>query len=113
MEKIINIRMKVNKNKKGNTMIYYNSNNNIFKTKKEGFNFGLSNFSYYQNDFLSLKNLINRYERKEPNNKNKTIFGKEGNLAFNQSNEKKNEDIFYRSKYFLPSNGYGLLRKKI
>ena len=113
MEKIINIRMKVNKNKKGNTMIYYNSNNNIFKTKKEGFNFGLSNFSYYQNDFLSLKNLINRYEKKEPNNKNKTIFGKEGNLAFNQSNDKNNEDIFYRSKYFLPSNGYGLLKKKI
>ena len=114
MEKIINIRMKVNKNKKGNnTMFYYNSNNNIFKTKKEGFNFGLSNFSYYQNDFLSLKNLINRYERKEPNNKNKTIFGKERNLAFNKSNDKKNEDILYRSKYFLPSNGYGLLRKKI
>ena len=114
MEKIINIRMKLNKNKKGNnTMIYYNSNNNIFKTKKEGFNFGLSNFSYYQNDFLSLKNLINRYESKESNNKNKTIFGKERNLAFNKSNDKKNEDIFYRSKYFLPSNGYGLLRKKI
>ena len=114
MEKIINIRMKVNKNKKSNnTMIYYNSNNNIFKTKKEGFNYGLSNFSYYQNDFLSLKNLINKYEKKEPNDKNKTIFGKERNLAFNQNNDNKNEEIFYRSKYFLPSNGYGLLRKKI
>jgi len=114
MEKIINIRMKANKSKRGNnTMVYYNSNNNIFKNKKEGFNFGLANFSYYQNDFLSLKNLINRYEKKESNNKNKTIFGKEGNLAFNQSNDKKNEDIFYKSKYFLPSNGYGLLKKKI
>ena len=40
------------------------------------------------------------------------IFGKGRKLYFNQKNN-KNEDIFYRSKYFLPTYGYGLLNKKI
>lgn len=112
-EKIINIRMKENKNNRNKTMVYYsNSNSNIFKTKKEGLNFVLSNFSCYQHDFLNLKNIMNKYDEEDAKNRNKTLFGKGRKLYFNQKNN-KNEDIFYRSKYFLPTYGYGLLNKKI
>ena len=116
-EKIVNIRMKANQN--SNYYKNYNNNNNqiIFKSKKENVQFCISHFANFSNDLMSMKCTLNHFENQRNNNndklnklnKNKTIFGKKNKFLENEENE--GEDVYYKSKYFLPSSGFGLLSK--
>ena len=110
-EKIVNIRLKINSNKKSNI----NNETIIIKTKKESAKFLLSNFNNYKFDFLVLKKNFQKLEKNI--NKNDILFNKNKTMFRNPLNEKKyneedkNKSEKKSSKYYLPSFGFGLLSK--
>ena len=111
-EKIVNIRMKENQNSNYYENYNNNSSKNFFKSKKENVQFCISHFANFNNDLMSMKNTLNHFENernKNKLNKNKTIFGKKN--KFLKNDEDEGEDIYYKSKYFLPSSGFGLLSR--
>ena len=112
-EKIVNIRMKISQGSNYYKNYQNNNNQNFFKTKKESVQFCISHFGNFKNDLMSMKSTLNHFEN-ERNinnkiNKNKTIFGNKN--KFLESDEDEGEEKYYKSKYFLPSSGFGLLSR--
>lgn len=122
-EKIVNIRLKSdNKNKfyYFNPSVYQNNSLSQIKTKKDSFDFCISNYNNFKSNLMVLKQTFHNMEdertRKEKFfNKNQTMFKnplKEKKLKEeNEDNESIEEDSKRFSKYFLPSSGFGLLQK--
>ena len=118
-EKIVNIRLKLNEKMTKNK--FYSCNNTIdVKSKKENYNFCVSNYNNFKSDLMCLKqtfhNMENERNKKENLvNKNKTMFKnpffEKKYIEESEDYEEKENDPKRFSKYYLPSSGFGLLSR--